>query len=87
MDNNSSIKWPDPIDPETMVNCKMEGVMEYCENDPVFLLTREADEFYQDGHGRLVISATNEGGYNSTQVDLLQLIQWIKNNRPELLQD
>jgi hypothetical protein len=87
MDNNSSIKWPDSIDPETRVYCKMEGVMEYNEGNPVILMTREAYEYKPEGHGRLVISATNEGGFNSTMVDLLQLIQWVKNNRPELLQD
>lgn len=35
--------------------------------------------------GRLVIGALNEGGYNSTQVDLLDVIAWVKENRPDLL--
>lgn len=33
----------------------------------------------------LVIRALNEGGYNCTEVDLLHLINWVKENMPELL--
>jgi hypothetical protein len=32
-----------------------------------------------------VISASNEGGHNGTWVDLLDLIKWLRANRPELL--
>ncbi len=35
--------------------------------------------------GRLVIRAFNEGGYNCTDVDLLDVIDWVKQNKPELL--
>ena len=56
----------------------MEGVTEYIEEEEVSLITDEA--------GHLVILAINECGNNHTQVDLLQLIQWLKTNRPELLQ-
>ena len=38
-----------------------------------------------EDNGRLTIVATNEGGYNSTSVDLLDLISWIKENIPDLL--
>lgn len=38
-----------------------------------------------DGSFRWVIEAYNEGGYNSTQVDLLDVIAWVRENRPELL--
>lgn len=37
------------------------------------------------GAGRLIISARNEGGYNGTHVDLLDVIDWVKANMPELL--
>lgn len=47
----------------------MEGVREYCEEMEVRLLKR---------NGRYVIEARNEGGYNSTEVDLLDLIQWLQ---------
>ena len=35
--------------------------------------------------GRLVIRAYNEAGHASTAVDLLDLIAWLKANRPDLL--
>lgn len=38
-----------------------------------------------DSKNRLVIHAKNEGGYNCTEVDLLDVIQWVKENKPELL--
>lgn len=47
----------------------MEGVREYCEEMEVRLLKR---------NGRYVIKARNEGGHNSTEVDLLDLIQWLQ---------
>lgn len=34
---------------------------------------------------RLVIRAYNEGGYNSTEVDLLTFLKWVKDKHPELL--
>jgi hypothetical protein len=36
-------------------------------------------------NSRLVVKAYNEGGYNFTTVDLLDLIAWLKANRPNLL--
>lgn len=54
---------------------KMEGVREYCEEFGVEL---------NDVNGRPVIMAYNEGGYNSTQVDLLDLIEWLKEHKEEL---
>ena len=64
---------------------------EYCEGIQVNLVT--VDGVYASGlpqaewqgHGRLAIQAYNESGYNSTQVDLLDLIKWLRNNYPELL--
>jgi hypothetical protein len=32
-----------------------------------------------------VVRAVNEGGHNSTEVDVLQLIAWLKLRRPDLL--
>lgn len=34
---------------------------------------------------RPVILAVNEGGHNCVEVDLLDVIDWVKENRPELL--
>lgn len=36
-------------------------------------------------NGRICVIATNEGGYNSTAVDLLDLLTWLRANRPDLL--
>lgn len=34
---------------------------------------------------RPIIVAWNEGGNNRTEVDLIDVIRWVKENRPELL--
>lgn len=34
--------------------------------------------------GRPVIVAFNEGGYCCTFVDLIQVLEWVRNNMPEL---
>ncbi len=56
----------------------MDGVREYCESYPVRLMERD---------GRLCIEAENEGGYNSTEVDVLDVLAWVKKFRPDLLRD
>ena len=69
----------------------LNGVTEYCEGMPVELIkttgayTPETEMDEWPGHGRMVIKAKNEGGHNSTEVDLLELITWIKANHPELI--
>jgi hypothetical protein len=68
---------------------QMEGVREYAEDYAVHLV--ETDGYYvspnapRPGAGRLAVRALNEGGHNCTEVDLLDLIAWLKANRPELL--
>jgi hypothetical protein len=52
------------------------GIREYAEEESVYI--KEIGE-------RTVIVAYNEGGYNSTAVDLVDVIEWVKENRPELL--
>lgn len=71
----------------------MNGVREYNENYPVSvqLITDESLSYFCDSknekinHGlnRLVISALNEGGHNSTQVDLIDLLKYVKTNFSE----
>jgi len=69
----------------------MDGVAEYAEGYGVRLVqTRGAYDFDKPehewrGHGRLVIKSWNEGGHNSTEVDLLQLLEWVRTNRPDLM--
>lgn len=54
----------------------MYGVTEYCEG---FLVT------LTEYKGRLVVHATNEGGYSSTKIDVVELLYWFKTHKPELL--
>ena len=69
----------------------MSGVTEYCERFQVSLKRTSGVHCYLlpeeqwPGHGRLVIQALNEGGHSSTEIDLVQLIEWLRANRPELL--
>ena len=58
------------------MNQIMEGVTEYAEGLDVRLSVNK---------GRLVVDATNEGGYSGTDVDLVQLLEWVNKNMPELL--
>lgn len=61
---------------------ELNGVREYGENSPVYLGKRS------DKAGlRNVIIATVECGWNSTSVDLLDLLHWLKNNRPDILKE
>jgi hypothetical protein len=43
------------------------------------------DVFLREEDGRMIILAKNEGGYNCTKVDLLDVIEWVKKHMPELL--
>ena len=52
----------------------MVGVTEYGEGSEVQLR-------YENG--RPVIVASNEAGYSSTFVDLIQLLEWVNKNMPE----
>ena len=69
----------------------LTGVSEYKEGFDVYLevtdgsYTPDEDESQWPGNGRLVIVALNAGGHDSTEVDLLELLAWVKINRPELL--
>ena len=55
---------------------KTEEINEYREGYPVEIIEEE---------GRTVIVATNEGGYNSTAVDLENLLIYLQKYKPELL--
>ena len=55
------------------------GVTEYAEGLDVKLQVED--------NGRLVVSAWNEGGFNGTSVDLMELLAWLKSNRPDLIEE
>lgn len=54
----------------------MTGVTEYGEGSEVLLR-------YENN--RPVIVASNEAGYSGTFVDLIQVLEWVNENIPELL--
>jgi hypothetical protein len=61
----------------------MEGVREYSESYDVALLLAES------GDGSLpreVVIGWNEGGHNTVEIDLIDLLNWLKAHRPELLE-
>lgn len=61
-------------------------IREYAEEEPVKIYKRVAVQgIDRKGVGRWVIGARNEGGYNGTEVDLLDVLDWVKQNKPELL--
>lgn len=64
---------------------KMVGVREYCEEYPVELSDGTNTGVYDDYTDRYVIRAINEGGHNSVEIDLIDLLTWLKENKPELL--
>lgn len=55
----------------------MEGVREYAEEMEVVLAIGK--------NGRFMVNAYNEGGFDRTCVDLIDLIDWLKINLPSLL--
>ena len=60
------------------MDIEMNEVTEYCEGRTVYLAQEETN-------GRTVVRAVNEGGYNCTEVDIVQLLEWLKKNRPDLM--
>ena len=69
------------------------GATEYCEGFEVSIVntrgeySRGVPEKEWCGNGRLAIKAFNEAGYNHTEVDLIELLTWIKDNKPEILDE
>jgi len=53
-------------------------IREYSEKEPVSIELRD---------GRICIVALNEGGYNSTAVDLGDILDWVDKNMPDFFGD
>jgi hypothetical protein len=53
------------------VLAEMKGVREYIDGSPVELVRRQQN-------GRLVIRAYNEGGNSHTDVDFMDLVEWLQ---------
>ena len=75
-----------------MMNEIMKGVTEYGEEYDVELA--QTTGIYESklrgeqrkGFGRWVVRAWNNGRHNTTEVDVCELITWLRANRPELLE-
>ena len=59
-----------------MAEVRETNIREYAEEEEV-IVTEHGD--------RLVVKSYNEGGYHCTEVDLLDVIEWVKENMPYLL--
>jgi len=72
---------------------KMENVTEYAEEYQVELVftdgiyNTELPTASQKGYGRFVVKALNEGRCNCTEVDRIELLTWVKMNKPEIWDD
>ena len=64
-------------------NRQKTDIREYAEEMEVAVCERIMDD---EGNTKLVIDALNEGGYNGTHVDLLDVLEWVKANKPELIE-
>lgn len=60
------------------IDVEMDGVREYNDELPVKCL-------FDNPTQRLCVVALNEAGHCSTWVDLLDLLAWLRKNRPDLL--
>ena len=63
------------------------NIREYAEGMDVVIRKDDDTTRHGDGSTRYVVHALNEGGYNCTDVDLKDIIAYVKENLPELLVD
>lgn len=70
-----------------ITNERETNIREYAEEMKVTIADWQAidNDSKPIGEKRLVITALNEGGYNGTDVDLIDVVEWVKINMPELL--
>lgn len=65
---------------------KMKGVAEYAEGFDVELIERRYQIAARTNRTVLILRAYNEGGHNCVEIDLIDIVLWIKENRPELIE-
>ena len=83
------LDWPNKKVTD-MTPQEMAGVREYREQYPMTLVLVSPRKILEYGPPptegpRWCVQALNEDGHNSTAIDLLDLIRWLRENRPELL--
>ncbi|MFM7011996.1 MAG: hypothetical protein ACKO0Z_22145 [Betaproteobacteria bacterium] len=65
---------------------ELDDVSEYCECYPVYIDTVKGNDYsLGENEERMVLCATNQGGFDGVAIDLLELVAWLKKNKPELL--
>ena len=65
----------------------IEEIREYGDGSPIELDTELPSRYNQLTEQRIIVRAYNECGHCCTEIDLLDLIAWIKKNKPNLLND
>lgn len=63
----------------------MEGVTEYLNDEAVELVLHKGEIVNGVPYDRWVVFAKGDGWSGETQVDVLELVDWLKKNRPDLL--
>lgn len=68
---------------------ELAGVREYSDGYVIHLVEHVIDEEHIGdepmGEKRFVLEALNEGGFNSTLVDVMDVLLWLREYRPDLL--
>ncbi len=70
-----------------MCHSRETKIREYAEGMPVSVSVISTDCNTNPIEPRICIGALNEGGYNGVDVDLQDIIDWVKKNEPEMLKD
>lgn len=65
----------------------LDGVREYAEEYDVELTYDKKTSNNRFGSNRYIILAANEGGYNCTEVDFLDLIEWMRQGGVSIAED
>ena len=62
----------------------MDGVTEYAEKYPVEICIEDPSNHNGLTEPRIGFRAYNEGRYNCTVIDAVELLTWMKKNRPDI---
>lgn len=65
---------------------EMKDVAEYAEGYEVELVRWHAEQTRNRGE-RWAVKAINQAGHDCTAIDVLDLIAWLRKNRPDLLEE
>lgn len=60
-------------------------IREYNEKLKVFMIQYNGNYKKPEERNRWVIEAFNNGGHNDVNIGLVDVVEWVKKNKPELL--